>query len=78
MNILAILMPLTAAIGAVIVVIVLICCVTMIKKEQSRNASYDQFIGFLEGIRQENEQMQKDIQIIREKVESMDKLMKDI
>lgn len=74
----AIIMPVIAAIGAIIIVVVLLIVKGIVEKEQIRSIDRKNFNQFVEELREENTEMKKDIQVVKEKVQEIDKMMKDI
>lgn len=71
-------MPVIAAIGLIVIVVVLLITKSVVKKGETKSIDIEKFNYFTEEIKMENAEMKKDIQVIKEKVEAIDKIMKDI
>ena len=76
MNI-SIIMPVIGSIGMIIISIILIIR-SMEKRERIKSVDVAKFDSFAEEMRRENAEIQKDLQTVKEKVEVIDKMMKDI
>lgn len=76
MNI-SIIMPVIGSIGMIIVSIILIIRSTE-KRERIKSVDVAKFDSFAEEMRRENAEIKKDLQTVKEKVEVIDKIMKDI
>lgn len=76
MNI-SIIMPVIGAIGIIIISIILIIR-SMEKRERIKSVDVAKFDSFAEEMRRENAEIKKDLQTVKEKVEVIDKMMKDI
>lgn len=76
MNI-SIIMPVIGTIGIIIISIILIIR-SMEKRERIKSVDVAKFDSFAEEMRRENAEIQKDLQTVKEKVEVIDKMMKDI
>lgn len=74
----AVIMPVIAAIGSVIIVTVLLIGRNMVKKEQIKRADGVKFKHFAEDVKKQHAEMRKELQSIKEKVEAIDTMMKDI
>lgn len=77
MNI-SLLLPVIATIGSVFIVIALIIVRGMERREGLKRVDIDRFNSFVEEMKKENAQMHQDIQTVKEKVEAIDQMMKDI
>lgn len=73
-----VIMPVIAAIGIVIIVIVVLIIRSMERREQIKSVDVAKFNTFVEEIKRENAEIRKDLQTVKEKVESIDGMMKDI
>lgn len=76
MNI-SIIMPVIGIIDSIIISIILIIR-TMEKRERIKSVDVAKFDSFAEEMRRENAEIKKDLQTVKEKVEVIDKMMKDI
>lgn len=76
MNI-SIIMPVIGSIGMIIISIILIIR-SMEKRERIKSVDVAKFDSFAEEMRRENAEIKKDLQTVKEKVEVIDKMMKDI
>ena len=76
MNI-SIIMPVIGSIGMIIISIILIIR-SMEKRERIKSVDVAKFDSFAEEMRREIAEIKKDIQTVKEKVEVIDKMMKDI
>lgn len=76
MNI-SIIMPVIGTIGIIIISIILIIR-SMEKRERIKSVDVAKFDSFAEEMRRENAEIKKDLQTVKEKVEVIDKMMKDI
>lgn len=72
------LMPIIAAIGIIVILCIWMLGRMLIKREQEKGISARQFREFAEEIKNQNAAIQKDLLTMKEKVESIDKMMKDI
>ena len=78
MNI-SIIMPVIGTIGILIIIISIILVIwSMEKRERIKSVDVAKFDSFAEEMRRENAEIQKDLQTVKEKVEVIDKMMKDI
>lgn len=78
MNI-SIIMPVIGTIGIIIIIISIILIIrSMEKRERIKSVDVAKFDSFAEEMRRENAEIQKDLQTVKEKVEVIDKMMKDI
>ena len=76
MNI-SIIMPVIGSIGMIIISIILIIR-SMEKRERIKSVDVAKFDSFAEEMRREIAEIKKDLQTLKEKVEVIDKMMKDI
>ncbi|MFR3441023.1 MAG: hypothetical protein ACLTSN_11940 [Clostridium sp.] len=76
MNI-SIIMPVIGSIGRIIISIILIIR-SMEKRERIKSVDVAKFDSFAEEMRREIAEIKKDLQTVKEKVEVIDKMMKDI
>ena len=76
MNI-SIIMPVIGSIGMIIISIILIIR-SMEKRESIKSVDVAKFDSFAEEMRREIAEIKKDLQTVKEKVEVIDKMMKDI
>lgn len=77
MNI-SIIMPVIGAIGFIIIVAIILIVKSMEKREKIKSVDVAKFNSFAEEMKRENAEMRKDLQTVKEKVEIIDKMMKDI
>lgn len=78
MNNISITMPVIGAIGFIFLIAIFLIIFGMVKKEKIKSADAGKFKSFAEEIKRENTEIKKDLQIVKEKVEAIDRLMKDI
>lgn len=71
-------LPAIFLIGLTVIITVLIIVKTIVKRDQIKSIDADKFNDFIEEIKKENADMKKDILVVKEKVEAIDKMMKDI
>ena len=76
MNI-SIIMPVIGSIGMIIISIILIIR-SMEKRERIKSVDVAKFDSFAEEMRREIAEIKKDLQTVKETVEGIDKMMKDI
>ena len=76
MNI-SIIMPVIGSIGMIIISIILIIR-SMEKRERIKSVDVAKFDSFAEEMSREIAEIKKDLQTVKEKVEVIDKMMKDI
>ena len=76
MNI-SIFMPVIGSIGMIFISIILIIR-SMEKRERIKSVDVAKFDSFAEEMRREIAEIKKDLQTVKEKVEVIDKMMKDI
>ena len=76
MNI-SIIMPVIGSIGMIIISIILIIR-SREKRERIKSVDVAKFDSFAEEMRREIAEIKKDLQTVKEKVEVIDKMMKDI
>ena len=70
-------MPVIGSIGMIIISIILIIR-SMEKRERIKSVDVAKFDSFAEEMRREIAEIKKDLQTVKEKVEVIDKMMKDI
>lgn len=75
---LAFIMPVLLATGSIMFIVVLLITRGIIQKEQIKSINTDKMDSLIEEIKKENADMKKDLQVIKEKVEAIDKMMRDI
>ena len=73
----SIIMPVIGSIGMIIISIILIIR-SMEKRERIKSVDVAKFDSFAEEMRREIAEIKKDLQTVKEKVEVIDKMMKDI
>lgn len=78
MDNISIIMPVIGAIGVVIIVAVLLIVRGMEKREKIKSVDVTKFNHFAEEMKRENADIKKDLQTVKEKVEAIDEMMKDI
>ncbi|MCI9441397.1 MAG: hypothetical protein HFH15_09260 [Ruminococcus sp.] len=74
----AVIMPLIGAIGFIVIVSIILVIRSREKRERIKSVDAEAFHSFAEEMKHENAEMKKDLQAIKEKVEAIDKMMKDI
>lgn len=74
----AVIMPVTGAIGFIIIVAIILVIRSKEKRERIKSVDAARFNSFAEEMKRENTEMKKDLQTVKEKVEAIDKMMKDI
>lgn len=77
MNI-SIIMPVIGIIGSSIIISIILIIRSMEKRERIKSVDVAKFDSFAEEMRRENAEIKKDLQTVKEKVEVIDKMMKDI
>lgn len=77
MNI-SIIMPVIGTISIIIIVSIILIIRSMEKRERIKSVDVAKFDSFAEEMRRENAEIKKDLQTVKEKVEVIDKMMKDI
>ena len=77
MNI-SIIIPVIGTIGIVILVSIILIIRSMKKRERIKSVDVAKFDSFAEEMRREIAEIKKDLQTVKEKVEVIDKMMKDI
>ena len=70
-------MPVIGSIGMIIISIILIIR-SMEKRDRIKSVDVAKFDSFAEEMRREIAEIKKDLQTVKEKVEVIDKMMKDI
>lgn len=78
MSNISVVMPVIGAIGFVVVTVVLLVVKSSEKRERIKSVDVSKFNSFAEEIRRENAEIRKDLQTVKEKVEAIDGMMKDI
>lgn len=78
MNNISIIMPVIGAIGVVIIVAILLIIRGMEMREKIKSVDVTKFNNFAEEMKRENAEIKKDLQTVKEKVEAIDEMMKDI
>lgn len=74
----AVIMPVIGAIGFIIIVAVILVIRSKEKRERIKSVDAVTFNSFAEEMKRENAEIKKDLQTVKEKVEAIDKMMKDI
>ena len=74
----AVIMPVIGAIGFIIIVAIILVIRSKEKGERIKSIDAATFNSFAEEMKRENAEIKKDLQIVKEKVEAIDKMMKDI
>lgn len=74
----AVIMPVIGAIGFIVIVAIILVIRSKEKREKIKSVDVARFNSFAEEMKRENAEMKKDLQAVREKVEAIDKMMKDI
>lgn len=77
MNI-SIIMPVIGATGFIIIISIVLIVKSMEKRNRITNVDMARFNSFAEEIRRENAEMKRDLRTVKEKVEAIDGMMKDI
>lgn len=78
MNSISIIMPAIGAIGFILLIAILLINKGMEKREKIKSVDAAKFNSFAEEIKRENAEIKKDLQTVKEKVEAIDGMMKDI
>ena len=71
-------MPVIGAVGAIVIIAVYLIVKGAEKKAQYSSLDQEKLNHFVEEIRRENAEIRKDLQTVRAKVESIDKMMEEI
>lgn len=71
-------MPVIAAVGAIVIIAVYLIVKGMERKAQYSGLDQDKFNSFVEEIRRENAEIRKDLLTVKSKVEAIDKMMEEI
>ena len=74
----AVIMPIIGAIGFIVIVAIILVIRSKEKQERIKIVDAATFKSFAEEMKRENTEMKKDLQTVKEKVEAIDKMMKDI
>lgn len=72
------LMPLIAAIGAIVIIVVYLIVRGMERRAQFSGVDKERLNSFIEEIKRENAEIRKDLQTVKTKVEAIDGMMKEI
>lgn len=72
------LMPVIGTIGILIIIVVLVIVKGNEKREKIRSIDAAKFNSLAEEMKRENAQIRKDLQTVKEKIEAIDGMMKDI
>lgn len=75
MDNIAVIMPVIGAIGFIIIIVMILVIRSM---EKIKSVDVAKFNSFAEEMKRESVEMKKDLQIVKEKVEAIDKMIKDI
>ena len=71
-------MPVIGAVGFIVIAAIILVIRSKEKREKIKSVDVAWFNSFAEDMRRENAEMKKDLQTVKEKVEAIDKMMKDI
>lgn len=71
-------MPVIGAIGILVIIVVLLIVRGMESRERIKSVDVAKFNSFAEEMKHENAEIRKDLQTVKEKVEAIDGMMKDI
>ena len=74
----AVIMPVIGVIGFIVIVAIILVIRSKEKREKIKSVDVARFNSFAEEMKRENAEMKKDLQTVKEKVEAIDKMMKDI
>ena len=66
------------AVGFIVIAAIILVIRSKEKREKIKSVDVAWFNSFAEDMRRENAEMKKDLQTVKEKVEAIDKMMKDI
>lgn len=78
MSNISIIMPVIGAIGFILLIAILLIIRSMEQSEKMKSVDAVKFNSFAEEMKRENAEIKKDLQIVKEKVEAIDGMMKDI
>lgn len=78
MNNISVIMPIIGAIGFILLIAILLIIKGAEKREKIKSVDAAKFNSFAEEIKRENAEIKKDLQTVKEKVEAIDGMMKDI
>lgn len=78
MNDISIIMPAIGAVGFIVILAVFLIVRGMEKRERIKSVDVTKFNHFAEEVKRENAEIKKDLQAVKEKVESIDEMMKDV
>lgn len=73
-----VIMPVIGAVGFIVIAAIILVIRSKEKREKIKSVDVAWFNSFAEDMRRENAEMIKDLQTVKEKVEAIDKMMKDI
>lgn len=71
-------LPVVGTIGFIILLAILLISRSMEKREAIKSVDAAKFSSLAEEMKRENAEIRKDLQTVKEKVEAIDKMMKDI
>lgn len=71
-------MPVIGAIGILVIIVVWLIVRGMESRERIKSVDVAKFNSFAEEMKHENAEIRKDLQTVKEKVEAIDGMMKDI
>lgn len=71
-------MPVIAAVGLIVIIVVLLIVKSIVQKEQIKSNNTQKMDSLAEELLKENAEMKKDLKVIKEKVEAIDKMMREI
>lgn len=74
----AVIMPVIAAVGCVAIIIVVILAINAKKRDQIKSIDKSQINQLAEQLIKDNSEIKRDISEMKEKIESMEKMMRDI
>ena len=74
----AVIMPVIGAVGFIVIAAIMLVIRNKEKRERIISVDAAAFNSFAEEMKCENAEMKKDLQTVKEKVEAIDKMMKDI
>ena len=72
------LMPLIAAIGAIVIIVVYLIVRGMERRAEFSGVDKERLNSFIEELKRENAEIRKDLQTVKTKVEAIDGMMKEI
>lgn len=74
----AVIMPVIGAVGFIVIVAIILVIRSKEKRERIKSVDAATFNSFAEEMKHENAEMKKALLTVKEKVEAIDKMMKDI